>query len=344
MMTTPQGTSQRALADPAVYLALSTASGFVELGALFLAVRSGFSTVVLLVVGLAYQIGALFTNPFALNGAQYRALVVVAALVGIVVSRVPLVLPVALLFLGVGLQGLREEVQERARVGTLAKRASRVLGFVVAGFFDARAMVVVSLVALALVSVRRVPLEPSPARPRLARDRSIGVAGVAMVIHQMHYFAYAYVLPVFLLRGHKLSGIAAGLAFALGWVSYSLAPALLGKLPTLQVVVVGHLAVAAALVAMAVYCDRLPLLLAAWFASGFGGGTVFGIRLLARSWASVDRTSDLDMWENVGHVLGVIAAALLMVIESRERLLFLMGAGLAFLVAGLVWVTGRARH
>lgn len=249
-----------------------------------------------------------------------------------------------MLLFSAGLQGLREEALNHCQIGTLPKRAFRILGFVAAGYFRPFALPMVALLVLLMATTFGRRSASADVRERGDFGRSLGAAGVAMIVHQMHYFAYAYALPILLLRLHGLSGSATALAFTLGWVSYSLAPTLLGRLPTLSVVVVGHVAVAATLALMAMGFDDIKLLLVTWFASGFGGGTVFGIKRLAQQWSSIDRTRDLDLWENVGHVLGVIIAIGVILATRLETFLFLAGAALSLIVAIGVAIVGYARR
>jgi len=327
-----------------IYLVYSAASGFIELGAIFLAVRMHFSIVITLGLGLVYQAGALLTNPLKLTGSQYRVMIALAVFAGVATVWEPYAVFPSLFLLSAGLQGLREEALEGSRVGTFPKRVSRILGFALAGFFSPWRMVIISLLILLFAAALQARSEPLAQAPRPVQHRSLGITGIVMVMHQMHYFVYSYALPVLFFRTHGLGGVVAGLAFALGWVSYSLTPMALGRLPPLPVVVIGHVTVAVTLAFMAANLNNLPLLLAAWFASGFGGGTVFGIRSLGRRWASVDRTGNLDMWENVGHVLGVLAAITLMLVAPHDRVLFLAGAAFAMVVAGTVALTAYFRR
>ncbi|MCX6952979.1 MAG: hypothetical protein NTV51_12555 [Verrucomicrobia bacterium] len=333
--------------DGAVYLALSFTSGFIELGSIIYAVRQAMPIPVVIGFGLIYQLGALFQNPFAFTLRQYRSMIVLAMVAAAVALwDVRFIWPALLLGSG-GLQGLREDAVRRCAVGTLPKRIARIGGFATAGFFGIGMLVCASVAIMAMSEILRrrsisisVPHQPAP-------FRFPGVLGTAMIVHQMHYFAYAYTLPIFFIRVHGLNGLAAGLAFALGWVSYSLTPTVLRSLPTFRVVVVGHVFVAVTLVAMALTFDRLPMLLGTWFASGFGGGTVFGIRRLAVDWKNRSTTRDFDTCENIGHVLGAVFAVGLMLLASEMSLLLLTAAGFALLVASLLtwcWYSERRRE
>lgn len=339
-----QATQRSSLPARAAYLALSSASGFIELGSVMLAVRLGLPIPFVFAFGLTYQLGALFQNPFEFTGRQYRFMVAAASAAACASYYDARLLWVSLLLLGAGLQGLRDEAVRGTRVGTLQKRIARIGGFAVAGWLTP-GLVIASSVSILLIAEAlcrwsgRTEIAVKP-----FRRPPLGVLAGVMVIHQMHYFTYAYALPALFLGVHGLDPLPAALAFALGWISYSLAPSVLTRVPSIVVVVAGHLGVSATLIFMSWNFHNLPLLLAAWFASGFGGGTVFGIRRLVSEWRSGDTKADLDMWENVGHVLGVLMAIGLTLARPSFSLLFLAAAGSATAVAAIVAVAGHYRR
>jgi hypothetical protein len=322
---------------------LSFASGFLELGSVMFAVRLGLPIPAVIAFGLTYQLGALFQNPLELTGYQYRGMVVAATAAACASYWDVRLLWISLLLLSAGLQGLREEAVRGAPVGTLQKRIARVGGFAVAGWLNP-ALVIFSSASILLIAgaLRRWSDQTENGAKPCHRPSLSLLAGV-MVIHQSHYFVYAYGLPVLFLDVHNLNPVSAALAFALGWISYSIAPSVLARVPTLTVVVAGHLGVSAMLIFAASHLHSLPMILTAWFASGFGGGTVFGIRRLAVEWRSGDSKADLDTWENVGHVLGVLLAIGLTLAMPELRFLFLAAAGLATSVAAILAAKGISR-
>jgi hypothetical protein len=162
-----------------------------------------------------------------------------------------------------------------------------------------------------------------------------------MVIHQAHYFAYAYALPYLFLAIYGLSPTSAALGFALGWVSYSATPLVLARRPALPTLVLGHFLVALTLLAMASMIHRLDVLLVAWFVTGFGGGTVFLIRRLEREWRPDRPAAQFDVWEHIGHVLGVLIAITLTSRFPSVTAMLLAGSVLAAGTAVLILATAR---
>jgi hypothetical protein len=338
------GTQPLAWGKALPYLSLSCVTGFVELGAVVYAIRSDFPLVGILGVALAYQVGALCKNPLELSPYLYRILVGTSLISGIGLLWFPELLIPSVLLLSAGLQGLREGSLRGSAVSTFWKRSSRILGFLAAALFQPNVFVGVALLVLVLGSLFG---ESARARPRaigLVPNRGLGAVGIIMVLHQLHYFTYAYCLPVLFIQLHFLTGPSIGLAFAAGWVSYTLAPLFLARLPTLPVVLAGHVGVSVVLASMAIGADHLTWLLVAWFASGFGGGTVFCIRRLAQVWAGVDSTGDLDLWENVGHVSGVLVAFLVALSGLGLAALFWSAAGFALTTAGSITALGLVRQ
>ncbi len=308
-----------------VYLLLSGASGFIELGAVIYALRYWNSVPAALIVGLAYQSGSLLRNPIRLGSGICKAALLCGAILAPLSGESVGAFVVAIFLASLGIQGIRDDASHRADVGTLLKRVTRIAGFGAVGLFGAIPLMLASLIALMLSLCVRSEGE---LRIRVLPTHS-GLAGNAMLIHQAHYFAYCYILPAVLLREAEMTPTAAGAAFALGWISYALAPVLLRGAPVVLAVVVGHLGVAIVLAGMAIAGDRVALLLMLWFASGFGGGTVFGIRKLHETWGRRNRTVNLDAWENIGHLVGVGLSLIVVSISSSTTNAFLLASVVA---------------
>ncbi|MBT4513421.1 MAG: hypothetical protein HOC20_14605 [Chloroflexi bacterium] len=146
--------------------------------------------------------------------------------------------------------------------------------------------------------------------------------GWIMLLHQIHYFAYAYVLLSILLitptipqsRTIWLHPVTAALWFSSGWLSYISGEWLLRdrfELSARQASIVGHTWVAICLVGMIFLRDYTSALAAVWVIGGFGGGSVYAIKELAKSASS---RIDIELWEHWGHVMGVALALVSVVI------------------------------
>ena len=331
--------ARRRTLHAAIYLLLSLLAGVFELGVVMSAIREGAPPVAFLVLALAYQCGALLREPIALTGRYYRLILLVALVAAVYPDRGPWLLVATVFLISVGLQGIREEALQGRRVGTFAKRASRIVGFVGAGFFSLNMLALVPAVVLALAIILNVAGSVMTEDVRLLKPRHLGTADVAMIVHQAHYFTYAYMIPFLFTHEHGFSGVMAGLAFAVGWVSYSMTPLLLGRVSVLPVVLIGHSVVALSLMTIMVDGGSLQVLLIAWFVSGFGGGSVFGIRRLAELWAAGKQADGMDTWENIGHVLGVGSAIAVSAMTGQVGLVFFAASVFALVT---MFVVGAA--
>jgi hypothetical protein len=319
-----------------MYLLLSAISGFVELGALTYAVLQGWSLSEVLALGCAYQLGALANSVVRLSRVWFLAVLAVAAGTCLLDPGPP-AFAAAMILLSIGLQGIREEALTSGRVGTLAKRISRIVGFAAAGLCSPTATASAALLAVAIgITLPRASSTKMPHTSLVpAAPRSIDVI---MLVHQAHYFAYAYALPILFLRTYRLSPIAASLAFSLGWTSYSATPTILARCPARLTLILGHLLAAATLGVIALRVQHIEPLLVAWFVIGFGGGTVFLIRRLEATWKPPRPTSQLDVWENVGHVAGVLVAIVVTLRAASVVAMIVAGAVLALSTAILVFI------
>lgn len=157
-----------------------------------------------------------------------------------------------------------------------------------------------------------------------------------MVVHQSHYFLYAYLIPWFLVRHLNIPAPFVGLAFILGWISYVSTEHLVRHTDLLRVFISGHIFVAISLAVIGVFHNSLPVVLVAWFASGLGGGTVFCLTRLNQR-VGKERV-EMEFWEDIGHVLGVMSSLLLTVwVPHQLFTVFYASAGLAMTAACLMY-------
>ncbi len=328
------------------YLLLSALTGFLELGAVLFGIRQGWSPTVIFLMVLGYQAGSAVLNVrHDFRWRHFQIAVCAALILAVFLPSTGYILVLILLLLSVGLQGLRAEALRIHPVGTAAKRSSRIIGFVFGGLFEPSTLIAASTVSFVTgLLLRRSDSDVHRHHLKPEAPRQLGLSGVAMVIHQMHYFSYAYALPILFIRDHGLADVLAGLTFSLGWVSYTSTPLLLGQLPTLPVVVGGHIAVAALLFSLGSGHHGMTWLAGAWFLTGFGGGTVFCIRRLAAAWAPGDRTTDMDAWENVGHVLGVVVSLGIVSAGFGLSALFHIAGFFALATAVILGIGGARYH
>ncbi len=312
-------------AQTVLYLVLSACAGTLELGVLVYAVRQSGPLLLMALLALAYQCGNLVPKPLALGKTPLCALAGAAAVLAALSCSAPWLLVACTCCLSASVQGGRSALGGRC-VSTATKRAARILGFVAAcgfGPFVAAALAVAVGVALLFLSV------PAGARPEPHVHQPPDGLAALMVLHQVHYFAYACLIPWLIASQVHSAPFVIAAGFALGWVSYVISPMLFRNTVSLRVLVAGHILAALALASLALMHQSgwvLPL----WFATGFGGGTVYVLRGLA---AGIARPPDLDLCESVGHVAGAGLCAAVLALGGQAPSVFVVAASAAATVA-----------
>lgn len=284
-------------------------------------------------LGLAYQGGALFSKPLTLPRWQYFMAVLLGTSLSLLGRNWLLFLFLQVFFLSMGLQGIRELVSKKANVSTFIKRISRVGGFAFSGFLNLTLLFVASIVVLLVIVVLWKGLM-GVARISIQSNWHPGWLGITMAIHQSHYFTYAYFVPFLYVNNLGVSAIFAGILFCIGWISYSIAHFVFKGQPLIRTFSFGHVLAASSLITIFFFSGNFWIVSVAWFLSGFGGGTVFCLRKLEAR--ITYQKPDLDLWENFGHVLGIIFALCIVAGTNKPEAVFLGSAGIAIATSMLL--------
>lgn len=292
------------------FLILSLLSGVLELGSVWYAWNAGLPTAAILLYALSYQLGNLLFLP----GLATRRRVTALCMGGMLLLCINMFLnSLLLLWLEITIASLCLQASRagcKSRCRTWLKRIFRAIGFVPAPIFMFFPQIVTGLCFLAamaaILSCGREPvtLAKSGRKPLLFSP--------VMFFHQLHYFAYAYIMPVSFaaLTGSVMAGAS---AFALTWLVYLLPQPLAeafakrsGGIPYRKLFFCGHcfLALVMAGLSMAVSAENIAVLCIVWALTGLGGGTVFCIGHLTPRCEEMD----MDFSEKLGHVLGPLAA------------------------------------
>ncbi|QJC53592.1 hypothetical protein HGI30_20010 [Paenibacillus albicereus] len=310
----------------AIFLFLSLLSGAVELGGILYAIELGLGLFAIIGIGLAYQLGNLVPNPIRIN----RALTLLSAAGAAVLLGLAHYQPdtYAYLFAGyalmaVAIQSLRSIQKEN--VGTTIKRSFRILGFLAAPFTGAA----VSAGAALLLAVIAAAVPWTFERAKLIRPKVRFLSWV-MIIHQIHYFSYAYFVIILLWQAVPSgSSIWVGIFFVLGWITYTGISHFLRAERYFRYFLGGHLFLSLVLLLMAWQIDNGPLVVALWIATGLGGGTVFCITKINSRYQELSK-QDVVFSENIGHVLGVVLGMLLyLATQTISSTVYLAGGSAA---------------
>lgn len=306
--------------NASMYLLLSFLSGVLETGA----VTSGVKSVGLtlgIAFAFAYQVGCLVRNPLGLSlrGAFYLLFCTLPFLFVLLSGQQIVWALIILTALTSGsIQSSRDHLQpKQPPIAEKTKRLIRVSGFIcgiMCGYF----LGFVLIPCLISVSVIIYMVTPSSQKSiseifHFNSSCRMNRHGLIMMIHQIHYFAYAYVLLGTLLLTKPIRNpgddinvpVMASICFAFGWLTYISGKFILKrvmKLTPRTSVLLGHAWVACCLLCMYLYPNRLEIVVLAWVLGGFGGGSVYAITELADN--AVNKES-IELWENLGHVAGV---------------------------------------
>ncbi len=329
------GGPMKPAASRATYLLLSAGSGLIELGVPALTIWMDESWTVTLVTGLAYQLGTPLAAVLTTRIRLVLGCFVAAGLFltyGAVAS--PPVVWIGSMLVAAVVQAGRSAVKSGSGVSTALKRSARVVGFCLAGWASVPLITSASF-AVGVIAAAGVHA-PGPAR-RPTTNWHPGRWRVLMLVHQIHYFVYAYTMVVVLAALGGAPPEALGLIFSAGWVTYIVAPRLFRWAGdrVVVVVVVGHLTVALLLLAMGEVEGVVPLT-TLWVLTGFGGGTVFAVRSICLRHGEDEAT--IDFWEDAGHVAGAALAVPLAMAVGDPSVTLVGGALAAASVALMVAV------
>ncbi len=299
----------------------------VELGSVVLVIRLELPLYIAAMAVISYQLGGMFNDVFHLK-TKYglAALVMAVATVFVAVGQLYAV-PVVVLFLSTGLQVIRRLAASVGKSSTFAKRSFRIIGFCLSGVFTLKLAVVIAVITVifCLILLR---MDSNKKRESTSRPVKLGHLGWIMLIHQSHYFVYAYGIPILLLTYFGMEPILVGPVFCIGWLSYVTAKKLFGTRSLFVTFAVGHLWSTIILLLLFFYSEQsITALLVLWFLTGFGGGTVYCLRELEAQ--SKAENMNLDAWESYGHITGSVLFLLILVVRSTVFETFLVGSLIA---------------
>lgn len=283
-----------------IFFLLSSLTGVIEVGTVLYAINQGYSVVQVLMLVLAYQIGCFFPTNVMLKKPVLIIFGCIAFALAVFCSYIPSLwlLVFAVLFISPCLQMARSI--QKSSVSTGAKRAFRILGFAVSPLFSP-----ILLSAMALIIVVITVFNKKPDKNEL-NFRSVPLPNFIMIVHQMHYFSYAYIVLIIANTFDKYNGFLTALIFVLGWVTYTSAQYIFRGKRYFTYLVCGHIFLVLVLFTMAI-CSSEIVKVVLWILTGFGGGTVFCIKEVLKQCGKYDKYA-LETSENYGHLLGVICS------------------------------------
>jgi hypothetical protein len=306
------------------YLLLSALSGTFELGVILFSLLLGFPLTLTLALGFSYQFGSVVKDNIRLPSALCYVLLILAAATLRVSSNSPWLLLVVTTLASVSLQTLRDQAVKEG-ISTTLKRVSRIFGFLIAPLLQSYFTLSMLMALIMLLGIPVLVKRVCSWRISIGKLPDLTRLGLIMVSHQMHYFSYCYLVPVlfFLMLPAQYIGV----AFVLGWLSYTFTP-LRQMRSNWAAVVTGHVVVAGALVTM-FFSHTLGQLELGWIMSGLGGGTVVSLRHLGLDSGASEPS--MDLWEGYGHLAGAALSVATVVITRAPKSPLLLAMGFASL-------------
>ena len=288
------------------FLLLSLLSGVIELGSVLLGIKLGVPVAGIILFPFWYQLGNLLMSYLPRKKSLYLFMLATVILGTIINSFLwsYIVLAIQLVITSYCIQAAREK--NKKSCPTWLKRSFRIGGFAISAIFvscNGQIILIASIFFSVLLLLRGTTIE----RVASGKKKYQGIS-LVMIFHQIHYFVYTYIMPIYLYQNTK-SFIAVAIAFAITWIVY-LSPQVIveksGNVKYKKVFFVGHsfLAVCLGLMAWMSRFGCTEGVLCCWLLTGFGGGTVFCIKHLCSKYEKMN----MDLSENIGHVVGPFLA------------------------------------
>lgn len=336
------------------FFTLSMLSGFFELGSAVFLLYQGQNIQMILLAGFCYQLGNLAASTTKLSK---KSTIIVAigssmAFATYGYSNFLICYFLGITLISVAIQKVRRLITEEygsEGISTFSKRATRIIGFLASGLVSLPLLIFGNLIIFVIIMVIATVVNGNWLDlPKLSLPKRNSISDI-MVIHQSHYFSYAYWIPVLFVYQLGVRIPLVGAFFIIGWLSYIFTEKLFSRYNTLVVFVIGHFSVALALFVIGTFQNSVLLVATAWFLSGLGGGSVYCLKRVNKK-MGIDQV-DLEIWEDIGHVTGAIIPIILIGLLGEKYNSFYISAIIAICTALLmlsrvriIYTKGRQSH
>ncbi len=318
------------------FLLLSSLSGIVELGSVFLGIHLGVPIPKVISFPLFYQLGNLMMNIIPNKRSVRITLSIIIVILTIFSSTKCeyISLSIQLALTSFCIQAARNTYKKKCSVSL--KRIFRISGFLFSPLmllFNGQLVIIVSaIICLILTQKNVVSLTPHP-------NYDCKTISFVMIFHQMHYFVYTYIMPIYLFQITN-SYIISGIAFAVTWVVYILPQTIASKYNLtcysfMFFVCHSFLAICMLMMALASLQENYLLVLLFWLLTGLGGGSVFCIKNLSNRYSQIN----MELSENIGHSIGPVIAIVLCTLFPEKEVTYLSFASFGFVLIALTIAT-----
>lgn len=315
------------------FLLLSLLSGILELGAVYIGIIEGFPIVLVMILPFFYQLGNLLMNYLPLK----KGVIILLGFAVILLSFFHLnnwcypAFAVQLVFCSFCIQAGRG--LHKKTCPAWLKRSFRIMGFAASPlilFANGQPILLISLLLSIFPLITSTQKFNSFDKP----SKHVNEISLVMIFHQIHYFVYTYIMPIWVYKMTNQVYLSA-IAFAITWIVYLMPQTIAEKYRKVRyktVFFLCHTFLAGCLGCMAIFAEyhQPYIVLGLWLLTGLGGGSVFCIRHLSARYENIN----MDLSENIGHVLGPVLAVLIAVIwPGNEFPILLIASCLSVLLA-----------
>lgn len=202
-------------------------------------------------------------------------------------------------------------VRHKSSCPAWLKRSFRIAGFALSPIMIwSRGQIIFLISSLFCIFLLNKTATVKGENKKIIQERNAQITGISMVMifHQLHYFVYTYIMPIFVYKMTE-SIIMSSLVFSVTWIVYLLPQTIAERLSIANyknMFFFCHLFLAAcmATIAISAYFYNTTIVLLFWLLTGFGGGSVFCIKHLCKRYESIN----MDFSENIGHFIGPLIA------------------------------------
>lgn len=296
------------------FLILSLLSGVIELGGIYLGITWDLPIHTIIMLPLFYQVGNLLTSILPSKTSGSIAVTGTVCLLCGIYNWHPSfwILAVQLALCSYCIQIVR--LQNKSAYATWLKRIFRIAGFVLSPIMclkDGQVVILLSIMFCVFSLMKEVLFQKVRDESSPRKENKPAKISMVMVFHQLHYFVYTYIIPIYV---HQKTGSIAisALLFSLSWVIYLTPQTIAEKLHIIHYKTMFFcchifLGLCMAAISISAHFDSVGMVLLFWLLTGFGGGSVFCISHLYKKYASIN----IDFSENIGHFLGPVIAIFL---------------------------------
>lgn len=322
------------------FLILSLFSGVIELGAVYIGIVHKLPMHLIIILPLFYQTGNLMMSLIPPKPSLNIILAGIVCFLSLAYCRYPTlwILAIQLAFSSYCIQLTR--AQHKSICPTWLKRSFRIAGFALSPIMllgDGQLILPLSMLLCVFLVYKDIIAQSKD--KKIIRGKETKVIGISMVMifHQMHYFVYTYIMPIYI---YQMTGniIISGLIFSATWVVYLLPQTFAEKFNIInykKIFFICHifLGLCMACIAISAYFNKIMYVLFFWLLTGFGGGSVFCIRYLSKKY----EFTDMDFSENIGHFFGPLVAVVLCFLFTEHIFAILPFISCIFVIVALIF-------